>query len=527
VFSVVAGLTKPVRAYRVKITEKILDANNVVIEGDVYDNTSDVNYAFNASFDRVSFTSYTQNDYLVSSTSTATKFLTSKPNFATVNDASVEFLYFLQNKTESTLQLRVRTYDVSKTLLDTYTADVNNLNVYDMYRLNISPKALQASFGDVLSDVAYYVVDLISDGDVRSEARTYIYGKQECHNEYLNLLWENDFGGVDSYQFINPKETINVSNRFTIKRNIGGIFNGLYSDISDSIYNPSEVIIDNTTTGSVSVITDPLSDAQAYWFVSLFKSKHVFLELPNYLLVPVMLQNNSYQIPRLRYVKNALNNITVDFTLAYGVLPSAYGAYDEAGNPDVYESEERSGVFTRNNCGANETPTTVTYTIFPDTFFAATQAEANQLAQDEINNNGQAYANANGMCNPNVNFVVSDVWYYSGNACDGEAVYVNWFEIRRQSDNTLIHRFDNNPTVNGGTGHITGILNGVGYTLTANIRANTLKTNGISATYMTANTVNASWNELGAANVTRSINFVGQTDNNIYVACSSLGSKCG
>lgn len=645
-YTAAVGLLRPVRAYRLTITEKLLDTvTKTVIDGDVYDGSSDINYVFNGGFDRVSFTSYHQSNYLITSTSTATKFLTSKPNFPVVNDTSVEFLYFLQDRTASSLQLRVRTFSNAKVLLHTYSSNISGSTIFNMFRLNVSPKSLMLSLIVDFTNVDYYIVDVVSNGTPKSESRTYIYGKQECNYEYLNLLWVNDLGGVDSYQFINPHETINIKDRFTIKKNIGGIYDGVYTDISNGVYNPSEVIINNTTTGTVSVLSEPLKDAEAYWFVGLFKSKQVFLELPNYLLVPVMLLNTSYQIPRLKYVRDNLNNITVDFTLADGVLPSSIGAYGNVSNavgngdngggggggetpcvlvtipthgfmfdgvvgtpyhwavhingtppfdisgvvkpdwmqtpyvsggwltfdgtPDVegthipislyisncsgggvvafnesiqvtstgggggttvYDSEERSASFTRNNCGNGYTGSSVIYTVPAGTFQSTfSVADANSQRDAVFYSNGQAYANdpANGAtCTVNNNFVVYDVWYFSGNSCDGEAIFVNWFEVRKTSDNSLIYRYDNDPLVNGGSGHISGIDSGTSYTLTANIQADTSKTNGISATFLTANTVNASYNEFGANNATRSITFIGQSDNNIYVACSSTGNKC-
>lgn len=68
--------------------------------------------------------------------------------------------------------------------------------------------------------------------------------------------------------------------------------------------------------------------------------------------------------------------------------------------PDnVYYNAQRNQAFTRNNCPAGQTGSSVTYTVAPGKYSSAvSQAAADQLAQNEINANGQSYANANGTC---------------------------------------------------------------------------------------------------------------------------------
>jgi hypothetical protein len=65
----------------------------------------------------------------------------------------------------------------------------------------------------------------------------------------------------------------------------------------------------------------------------------------------------------------------------------------------IYYNVVTSGNFTRNNCAAGGTGSTVTYTVPANTYSSlVSQASANQLAQNDVNANGQNYANANGTC---------------------------------------------------------------------------------------------------------------------------------
>lgn len=61
---------------------------------------------------------------------------------------------------------------------------------------------------------------------------------------------------------------------------------------------------------------------------------------------------------------------------------------------------EKTGSFTRNNCGSGYTPSgPVVYTVQAGTYASnISQADADQKAQDDVNANGQAFANANSTC---------------------------------------------------------------------------------------------------------------------------------
>uniref|UniRef100_UPI00374DF6F9 DUF5977 domain-containing protein n=1 Tax=Flavobacterium sp. TaxID=239 RepID=UPI00374DF6F9 len=73
----------------------------------------------------------------------------------------------------------------------------------------------------------------------------------------------------------------------------------------------------------------------------------------------------------------------------------------------TFYSVAKSGTFTRNNC-VGGTGATVIYTVATGTYsLTSSQAAVDALAQSAVNNYGQAYANANGICtyySPELNF---------------------------------------------------------------------------------------------------------------------------
>jgi hypothetical protein len=67
--------------------------------------------------------------------------------------------------------------------------------------------------------------------------------------------------------------------------------------------------------------------------------------------------------------------------------------------PTVYYNVQESGTATKNDCGTGYSGSTVTYTVSANTYNSTiSQTDANNKAINDVNNNVQAYANANGTC---------------------------------------------------------------------------------------------------------------------------------
>jgi YD repeat-containing protein len=95
--------------------------------------------------------------------------------------------------------------------------------------------------------------------------------------------------------------------------------------------------------------------------------------------------------------------------------------YNYAGQPEncqtlvTYTNTAASQVFTRNNCGGCDAGSQVTYSV-PAGIYSSTasQAAADQLAQDDIAANGQQYANTNGSCTPTGNVAITYINNFVG-----------------------------------------------------------------------------------------------------------------
>lgn len=97
---------------------------------------------------------------------------------------------------------------------------------------------------------------------------------------------------------------------------------------------------------------------------------------------------------------------------------------EDCTSPTVYSNDIKTGMFTKNNCTGCSVGSQVTYTVQAGTYTSAIdKATANALAQTDVDNNGQTYANTNGTC---TNFTGINITYSNtSNETGFTAYYTN------------------------------------------------------------------------------------------------------
>jgi hypothetical protein len=107
---------------------------------------------------------------------------------------------------------------------------------------------------------------------------------------------------------------------------------------------------------------------------------------------------------RLAFIRDKDNNVIKKFCYNYA------GQLENCTTP-IFSNAVKSGTYTRTNCTSG-TGSSVTYTVPAGTYTSyVSQPDADQQAQNDVNNNGQAYANANGVCTVTCSFSMSSGFY--------------------------------------------------------------------------------------------------------------------
>jgi hypothetical protein len=338
---VCVGMGRSVRSYALKFQERVLISGEVV-DGELFE-TTDPYYVFNAGLGRLGAANFMVTNYLASPANKF-KFLTNQPNNKKTLPGSAEFLYFLQNGLVPDLFVRVRTYRKDNSIADTKYERIIELDKYQMFRINCSIKSLKQSMNLVFDTVTRYSVD-VCDGNLNpvSEERIYHVDKSECHLQYLNMLWVNQIGGIDTYTLIQPQDTISVQKQ-TLKTDPYTVVNGQYTDRSGGLLKPSEIIVENELLTTAKAHSRWISDEEAVWLGSVYTSKQVFIELGDYSIVPVMVQGNNYTIPKQRYNPGQPMQVSFDLQLTRGIIPSGVTAYSERLNQIDFIDEQMNTI---------------------------------------------------------------------------------------------------------------------------------------------------------------------------------------
>lgn len=121
---------------------------------------------------------------------------------------------------------------------------------------------------------------------------------------------------------------------------------------------------------------------------------------------------------------------------------------DDACPAGNYYNALRSQSFTKNNCSSGYTGSTVTYTV-PAGKYSSTisQADADQQAINDVNVNGQNYANINGTCTAAATkpIITSTGW-------DGQRVIAVYFTVPSGCNTVIINYTDLNTGQTGSSG---------------------------------------------------------------------------
>lgn len=300
--------------YYLSITEMIV-AGGAIVAGDTIIINDLVTY--NGDLSDVEFQFYGYRNYYINPITTA-KFLSTKPSINKINPWSKEFLYFLADASSTIDRAIVKVYTTSGSQVyqQSFTAGGSKL-----HRLNISPKNLATSLNIDFNLVTKFEVYLVNgSGAVLSEVKTYTCVNLPCNYELVNVIWKNKIGGVNSYTFINPKETKSVK-RSSFQTN-------KYKDYSISangIINNSEKTYNVSQLSDYTVNSPILNDWEYVYLTDMLSSEQVYIELSDGSFYPIELTTTSAEVKRKKYSTTAPRfQFTYQAESNLNIVPNSY-----------------------------------------------------------------------------------------------------------------------------------------------------------------------------------------------------------
>ena len=217
----------------------------------------------------------------------AVQFLTNYPRAERVQVLRGQDV-FLSMITNASLQLRIRFYDSSDVLIDTYT----DTQDFDIWQLNLKSSILDTIVLGGIAGISYFIVDIDTQDPI-----TFEYFDDYC-NAPFSLLWMNEYGSYDTFIFKhNNALNASVSNESYGKQ--FGQWSG--TTFNYNIQTSGTIDFSKSVKEKGELTSDYLTQLVQNWLVELYKSPFLLLYGVNTSGLPINIEGGSYQIMQERF----------------------------------------------------------------------------------------------------------------------------------------------------------------------------------------------------------------------------------
>ena len=291
--------------YEITFIERLLvfttNSQNI-IDGDI--RSFGANYVFYGELNKIAFKNYTQNDYVVNS-GKLIKFLTAKSDKVVVNDETNDGLFFIQDNYNKPISVKYSFFSNTNSSIGFYTSALSSTDQTNkkLFRINTSLKTLKEEVTGInFTNVSYFTVQLVDNTNIQlSEIRTFVIESFPCNLKPMNVVWVNEFGVLETYQFVNPENSLSVT-RNTIQKNPNKENAGIISNYTGSLFNVVDEVLTVNSEQSIKVNTRILSDDVLKWISGILKTKQAWIQVEDNLFIPVLVNDTSITLTEQRYL---------------------------------------------------------------------------------------------------------------------------------------------------------------------------------------------------------------------------------
>jgi hypothetical protein len=189
---------------------------------------------------------------------------------------------------------------------------------YTMIQLDLSAASLNAALGSTFIDdnVLYYnvVATLNSAGGYFDVTSPNFYPFCETKYEVFTLVWLNQYGGYDSYQFSKKSKRSYSSEKKSFERIPYSINSstGAMTYFSQGIMNESSIVYDSKFKESMTFNTNILDEVTYEWLAELILSPSVFVVIDS-AFIPVIVKETNYEFKKK--VNDKIYNLAINVEL--------------------------------------------------------------------------------------------------------------------------------------------------------------------------------------------------------------------
>jgi hypothetical protein len=201
---------------------------------------------------------------------------------------------------------------------------INAATDYTMIQFDVSPRALNSAWGTTYIDdtTSLYRIDVNIEtpaGNITSASPVF-YPYCESKYEVFTIIWLNQYGGYDSYQFSKKSKRSYASEKKSFERipyNVNpanGVMNyvQMSGSTSSKVFVENQIVYDSKFKESLVLNTDIIDESTYDWLSELIISPCVFL-FSNDSFVPIMIKETNYDFKKR--VNDKVFNLTINVDL--------------------------------------------------------------------------------------------------------------------------------------------------------------------------------------------------------------------
>lgn len=269
--------------------------------------TTITNWAWNAAMTRRNFSTMASGDFLIESTASTAKFLTTQRS-KRIKLNQWDWLYYLHKYNPAPFSVafaRYKSYNAAGSLLKTVDITIGTIVSADLYAVGKVPSGRNVNSitgGEIMAGTApvihaaatYYTIALYDNANVKVTEEYTINLNDDCSRfDSYNIYYLNPMGGFDSFMFDKVKKNSFEPTRRPMKRNIYAKSSNNYApDLTKHQF----VNYDTTETETMVLNSDWITDAESVAMHELIASPIVFLhKYGDTYYTPVTLLTNKWE----------------------------------------------------------------------------------------------------------------------------------------------------------------------------------------------------------------------------------------